>query len=109
MMVPCFSREALNKVLFTFNENETGWGTETHWPVLIDASQRDMAVIDEVSVVHTRPIQSGQAIHNRELAAYLRKYNLSTKVFTMIACLLKDGIAVTGIPSGNSVTRWGIG
>lgn len=80
MMVPCFSREALNKVLFTFNENETGWGTETHWPVLIDASQRDMAVIDEVSVVHTRPIQSGQAIHNRELAAYLRKYNLSTKV-----------------------------
>lgn len=80
MMVSCFSREALNKVLFTFNENETGWGTETHWPVLIDASQRDMAVIDEVSVVHTRPIQSGQAIHNRELAAYLRKYNLSTKV-----------------------------
>lgn len=80
MMVPCFSREALRKVLFTFNENETGWGTETHWPVLIDASQRDMAVIDEVSVVHTRPIQSGQAIHNRELAAYLRKYNLSTKV-----------------------------
>ena len=80
MMVPCFSREALNKVLFTFNENETGWGTETHWPVLIDASQRDMAGIDEVSVVHTRPIQSGQAIHNRELAAYLRKYNLSTKV-----------------------------
>ena len=80
MMVPCFSREALNKVLFTFNENETGWGTETHWAELINASQRDMAVIDEVSVVHTRPIQSGQAIHNRELAAYLRKYNLSTKV-----------------------------
>ena len=55
--MPCFSREALNKVLFTFNENETGWGTETHWAELINASQRDMAVIDEVSVVH--PIGTG--------------------------------------------------
>ena len=108
MMVPCFSREALNKVLFTFNENETGWGTETHWAELINASQRDMAVIDEVSVVHTRPIQSGQAIHNRELAAYLRKYNLSTKVLHY-DCLLKVCIAVTGILSENFVRRWGIG
>lgn len=80
MMVPCFSREALKKVLFTFNENETGWGTEAHWPLLIDASSQDMAIIDEVSVKHTRPIQSGQQIHQRELAAYLEKYNISIKV-----------------------------
>ena len=80
MMVPCFSQEALQKVRFTFNENETGWGTETHWPLLINATQRDMAIIDEVSVVHTRPIQSGQAIHNQELAAYLQKFGLKTKV-----------------------------
>lgn len=26
MMVPCFSNMALQKVLFTFGENETGWG-----------------------------------------------------------------------------------
>lgn len=114
MMVSCFSREALNKVLFTFNENETGWGTETHWPVLIDASQRDMAVIDEVSVVHTRPIQSGQAIHNRPSITgnWLPTYENITclpRCFTMIACLLKVCIAVTGILSENFVRRWGIG
>lgn len=80
MMAPCFSREALEKVLFTFNENETGWGTETHWPLLTDAGPRDMAIVDEVGVVHTRPIRSGQPLHCRELAAYLRKYNLTTKV-----------------------------
>lgn len=80
MMVPCFSRDALQKVLFTFNENETGWGTETHWPLLIDATQHDMAIIDEVTVVHTRPIRSGQEIHNRELAAYLHKFGLRTRV-----------------------------
>lgn len=80
MMVPCFCREALQKVLFTFNENETGWGTETHWPLLIDASLRDMAIIDEISVIHTHPIQSGQAIHKKELAAYLNKFGLKTQV-----------------------------
>lgn len=80
MMVPCFSREALQKVLFTFNENETGWGTETHWPLLIDTTQRDMAIIDEVRVEHTRPIQSGQDIHKRDLSAYLLKYGLRTNV-----------------------------
>ena len=80
MMVPCFSQDALQKVLFTFNENETGWGTETHWPLLIDATPHDMAIIDEVCVIHTRPIQSGQEIHNRELATYLHKFGLTTRV-----------------------------
>lgn len=78
MMVPCFSRKALNTVLFTFNENETGWGTETHWPLLINAGQRGMAIVDEVCVKHMRPVQSGQSIHKNELDAYLRKYNLRT-------------------------------
>ncbi len=80
MMVPCFSRDALQKVLFTFNENETGWGTETHWPMLINAAQHDIAIIDEVSVVHTRPIQSGQEIHHKELRAYMKKFGLKTQV-----------------------------
>lgn len=80
MMVPCFSRKALRKVLFTFNENETGWGTETHWPLLIDAKDTDMAIVDAIPVVHTRPIQSGQTMHRKEAAAYLRKYQLVTQV-----------------------------
>lgn len=92
MMVPCFSREALQKVLFTFNENETGWGTETHCPLLIDATQHDMAIIDEVSIVHTRPIQSGQDIHNRELDAYLKKFGLKTKLQNYDAIYLPDSV-----------------
>lgn len=80
MMVPCFSRDALGKVLFTFNENETGWGTETHWPLLVHASPNDMAIIDAVSVVHTRPIRSGQPVHRHEAMEYLRKHGLTTQV-----------------------------
>lgn len=80
MMVPCFSKEALQKVLFTFNENETGWGTEAHWPLLIDAGQKDMAIIDEVSVVHTRPIQSGSSRHTKDCETYLQKYHLTIQI-----------------------------
>lgn len=80
MMVPCFSKEALEKVLFTFNENETGWGTETHWFFLIGAGLKDMAIIDEVNVVHTRPIQSGKPLHWKEHAAYLQKYHLTVRI-----------------------------
>ncbi len=80
MMVPCFSKEALKKVLFTFDENDTGWGTETHWPLLIGDDAKSMAVVDDVAVVHTRPIQSGQARHKRDLETYLEKYKLETKL-----------------------------
>ena len=81
MMVPCFSREALLKVLDSFNANSTGWGVEAHWPLLINSSHRDMAVIDSVSVVHTRPIQSGQSIHYKEMYEYFNKYHLTNAVY----------------------------
>lgn len=80
MMVPCFSKEALQKVLFTFNENETGWGTEAHWASLINSSKTDMGIIDEISIVHTRPIQSGLQIHRKEAAEYLRKHHVVLNV-----------------------------
>lgn len=91
MMVPCFSNMALQKVLFTFGENETGWGVETHWALLIDADCRDMAIIDDVEVVHTRPIQSGQLKHRQEAAAYLRKYGLVTNVVEYGYIAIEEG------------------
>ena len=81
VMIPCFSREALRKVLFTFNENDCGWGTESHWPSLIDTNRRDIAIIDEVKVVHTRPVQSGSPQNFRDLDAYLKKYNLRAAAY----------------------------
>lgn len=80
MMVPCFSKDALKKILFTFNENETGWGTDFHWHKLINASSTDMAILDEISIVHTRPIQSGQPKHFKELEEYQIKYGLTTNI-----------------------------
>ena len=39
-----------------------------------------MAIIDEVSVLHIRPIQSGTALHHQEAADYFKKYNLQIHV-----------------------------
>ena len=40
MMLPCFSKEALKEVLTTFNANESGWGVEWHWPLLINSNKK---------------------------------------------------------------------
>ena len=77
MMLPCFSQEALNKVLFTFNENESGWGSEYHWPLLIETNKKDMAIIDSIPMVHTQPVKEGRINNEKELNAYLRKFHIT--------------------------------
>jgi len=77
VMQPCFSREALLKVLFTFNETSSGWGIDFHWGELVDYQKYNMAIIDEVMSIHTRPVQSN---HHDELRAYIEKYNLSKEI-----------------------------
>ena len=73
MMQPCFSRKALKKVLFTFNENTSGWGIDFHWGMIVDFRYYNMAIIDDIISVHTRPIRSN---HIQELKDYLLKYKL---------------------------------
>lgn len=77
MMLPCFSQEALNKVLFTFNENESGWGSEYHWPLLIETNKKDMAIIDSIPMIHTQPVKEGRINNEKELNAYLRKFHIT--------------------------------
>lgn len=80
MMAPCFSRNALRKVLFTFNENKQGWGSEYHWPVLIGFTGKGMAILDKIEAVHTRPIQSFSHDNNNDLLLYIKKYSLNTEI-----------------------------
>lgn len=82
MMQPCFSSEALKKVLFTFNENLSGWGMDYHWGELIDYRKCNMAIIDDITSVHTRPIGLNYQINMNimEREAYFKKFNLTTEV-----------------------------
>lgn len=80
MMVPCFSREALNKVLDTFDSSESGWGIEYHWPILIESNHHDMAIIDQISVCHTRPVQTGRIHNMKDMHIYMSKHELSPQI-----------------------------
>lgn len=80
MMAPCFSCDALKKVLFTFNEDISGWGIEFHWGELIGFTGKEMAVIDDLHCVHTRPVQSCNEMNMTELHKYMQKYNLTIEI-----------------------------
>jgi len=56
IMIPAFSRPALEKVLHTLSETETGWGwgLDSVWPKLLD--YRNVSIIDGITVTHTRPV-----------------------------------------------------
>jgi hypothetical protein len=56
IMVPGFSRAALERLLPTLDESETGWGwgLDSVWPKLL--GYRNVGIIDAVAVTHTRPV-----------------------------------------------------
>ncbi|HEX2577375.1 MAG TPA: hypothetical protein VHK88_13555, partial [Aquihabitans sp.] len=56
IMIPGFSRPALERLLPTLGESETGWGwgLDSVWPKLLDYT--NVAIIDGVTVSHTRPV-----------------------------------------------------
>lgn len=56
IMAPCFSRDALARLLPTLALSSTGWGwgLDSVWPKLLD--YQNMGVIDATPVCHTRPV-----------------------------------------------------
>ncbi|MBB3882411.1 hypothetical protein [Acetobacter oeni] len=60
IMVPCFRRDILEKLLHTFSLGHTGcgWGLDNLWPKLIDFDA--MFIIDDTPLLHTRPLTSQQ-------------------------------------------------
>ena len=69
IMMPGFSRTALEKLLPTLDLTPTGWGwgLDSLWPKLL--GYENVAVLDAVTVIHTRPV--GQ-MRDPELAARVR-------------------------------------
>lgn len=79
IMQPCFSRDALRKVLYTFNESISGWGIDFHWGIILNYTEYTMAIIDDIYSLHTRPVQSS---HHQEMLDYMKKYDLSFDIYT---------------------------
>lgn len=80
MMMPCFSREALMAVMGTFEDHVRWCGIEYHWPLLINSNKRDIAIVDSVQAVHTRPVQTITNENYQIMLEYLQKTSLKKKL-----------------------------
>ena len=56
VMAPCLSSEMLRKSSPHFSSNLSGWGLDYFWSSLADDPLNHIAIIDEVTVRHTRPV-----------------------------------------------------
>ena len=77
VMTPIFSREALRLCAETFALSRSGFGLDHLWPKMLGEPEHRIAIIDETSVVHTRPqaqtYDMGEAIdEGRRLTALFR-------------------------------------
>jgi len=83
-MVPCFRRDLLLECVPTMSDTMSGWGLEYVWSALANTSGGRVAIIDAVTVVHTRPVggPNYRLIEERgispreEMRATLQKYEI---------------------------------
>jgi hypothetical protein len=59
IMCPVFSRRALSICYPSFGESVSGWGINHIWPRLLAKHGGKLAIIDSISVTHTRALGSG--------------------------------------------------
>lgn len=86
IMVPVMTRRAFELLRPSFTENDSGWGLDYYWASRVEAHLgRDrMAILDAVSVRHTRPVDQrrGASYVNLkksprdELSELLARYDL---------------------------------
>lgn len=86
MMIPCFSKEALVKVLPTFEEKICFKGIEYHWAKMVG---NGIAIIDIVKVVHTRPVHSFSIDCFKKMKEYLTENHLNKEI-QMYSCVPLD-------------------
>lgn len=67
VICPCFSKEGLVKCLPTFTRSKSCWGIDLLWNELLGRPKKKIAVIDDVTAVHTRCCFSGENYSNHQL------------------------------------------
>lgn len=96
VMSPLMNKQTLMNLFQTFDLSKSGWGLDLLWAKMLDNDK--MAIIDEVNVIHTRPVANDYITNGNkrfkmgpkaELTMFMRKYNLSIdfKVLSQITCV----------------------
>ena len=106
IMVPCLSLPVFEQVLPLFEDTMSGYGLDYLWCRLPGAGPKKAAVLDEISVHHTRPIgsqlrksitdQKGETSEDEE-ARLLRKFgDIKKAVPVAYAGILSAGSPIEG-------------
>lgn len=115
IMVPCFAREFLVRALPTFDENLSGWGLDFVWSTLT-TEPCGLAIIDSVTVTHTRPIGSANYRHlaerglspHDEWGSLLAAHRIVDPVLRVDAIELRGGLRLDARSAlGRAVVRAG--
>lgn len=79
VMMPGFSKTALDMCAPSFADCEYMWGIDYVWPKLLGYPSNKIAVIDAVIMKHSKPVGATYDTHAayREMSAILSKYEVS--------------------------------
>lgn len=74
----------------TFEDHVRWCGIEYHWPLLINSNKRDIAIVDSVQAVHTRPVQTITNENYQIMLEYLQKNKLKKEIAIYMECTCSD-------------------
>ncbi|HEX4523298.1 MAG TPA: DUF707 domain-containing protein [Casimicrobiaceae bacterium] len=98
-MAPCFRRDTLETCLPTMGQNLSGWGLGSVWPRLLGDGSSRIAIIDDVTVTHTRPVggpnytmlRAAGISPQAEMDALLSTYGIRYDDPKVLAAVDRDG------------------
>jgi hypothetical protein len=80
VLCPMFSLKPFLQLYHTWNLNYSSWGLDFLWPKLLGYPDNKIGIIDEVTVVHTRPLGQNNSRYpvdaGLELKALFAEYDL---------------------------------
>jgi hypothetical protein len=94
VMMPLFDVQTLLLVCDDFGLSQSGWGLDATWSHRLNDPKDKIAVIDEITAVHTKPVGADYSRFRikprEELNKMLSKYNIAFKIKNY-SSVLQDG------------------
>jgi len=103
IMMPMFSREALEQCLDSFTDSVSGYGLDFVWPHLLGGAASRVGIIDAVSFTHTKPVDFVNGAFykylrslgidpHKEMHEVLRRYSIADMKTDILGAIMNDQI-----------------
>lgn len=79
VMAPLFSQAALKICLPTFSETLSSWGLDSVWPKLLNYSETELIIFDQIVMKHTLPVGGGELYTKLGIDPYVEWKQVTSK------------------------------